>query len=212
LYATQFLRNCVAAKSRSVSPALAATDVYRYVLVYDTKISSLSRHFSVKYVLLSWFLYSVRTKYILRHIWEVRSRYVLGLKSTYQVHTLDKKYILKRSSTRWYDTIPQAEYVTVPSLYRYVPSTYYNSRFQMGVARFQMMYNISTGSRCRARPGYGIMPWSRNLPTHESRNRVGISGFSWATIRIQAAWNKIDTTLEQNAHLITVMGPMGCKN
>ncbi len=38
--------------------------------------------FSIKYVLLSWILYSVRTKYIL--IWEVHTRYVLlGVKSTY---------------------------------------------------------------------------------------------------------------------------------
>ncbi len=37
--------------------------------------------FSLRYVLLSWILYSVRTKYI--RFWEVRTRYVLCVNSTY---------------------------------------------------------------------------------------------------------------------------------
>jgi hypothetical protein len=48
-------------------------------------------------------------------------------KSTYQVRTWDKKYVLKRSSTRWYDTIP--EYKVVRTGLYWVRTTSHDSRW-----------------------------------------------------------------------------------
>ncbi len=95
--------------------------MHQCLLVCDTKVCT----FSLKYVLLSCFLYSVRTKYILT--WEVRTWYVLGIKSTYQVRTWGKKYALKRSSTRRYNTIPEYKVVRI-GLYQ-VCTTSHDSRW-----------------------------------------------------------------------------------
>ncbi len=87
-------------KNNQNSMYLVCTSTYWYA---TRKVCT----FSLKYVLLSWILYSVRTKYIL--IWEVlvRTWYVLGVKSTYR-YVLGVKVrtrSLVQSSTRWYSTI-----------------------------------------------------------------------------------------------------------
>ena len=80
--------------------------------------------FSLKYVLLSCFLYAVRTQYILFQ--KVRTRYVQGENSTYLVRTWGKKYVPVQSSTRWYSTID--EYNSVRTGTYQVRTTVHDSR------------------------------------------------------------------------------------
>ena len=80
--------------------------------------------FSLKYVLLSCFLYAVRTQYILFR--KVCTRYVQGENSTYLVRTWGKKYVPVQSSTRWYSTID--EYNSVRTGAYQVRTTVHNSR------------------------------------------------------------------------------------
>ena len=78
------------------------------------------RTFSLKYVLLSCFLYSVRTRYIL--FVQVRTEYVLGEKSTYE-------YVLGGKST-YSNGAVQVSMIRYLSTSRYVPGcTQYVLRF-----------------------------------------------------------------------------------
>ncbi len=76
-----------------------------------------SREFCTQYIPSTYFSGKYVPSTYLEKI--VRIKYVLEV----------KKHVLGRSSTKWYSTIDRY----VPSMKRYVPSTYHGSRFQMKV-------------------------------------------------------------------------------